>query len=189
MEPKRNDPCPCGSGKKYKKCCGGVQNRSNSTSPNTRLAVMPREERQCGPCTACCDGWLRINIHGYDVRPGRPCPYSIAHSCSIYENRPEDPCRKFVCGWLVRGSPLPEEFRPDKIGVIFVISPWRGVPIYVLTPAGRDPSDDVLRWTKEWSLRVQKPFLYQSGGEWYAFGSPQFQKEVLEKMARGEKLW
>ncbi|MEA4847920.1 MAG: SEC-C metal-binding domain-containing protein, partial [Clostridiaceae bacterium] len=21
-EPGRNDPCPCGSGKKYKKCCG-----------------------------------------------------------------------------------------------------------------------------------------------------------------------
>ena len=21
-EPARNDPCPCGSGKKYKKCCG-----------------------------------------------------------------------------------------------------------------------------------------------------------------------
>ena len=21
--PKRNDPCPCGSGKKYKKCCAG----------------------------------------------------------------------------------------------------------------------------------------------------------------------
>ncbi len=22
-EPGRNDPCPCGSGKKYKKCCAG----------------------------------------------------------------------------------------------------------------------------------------------------------------------
>src|SRR5271170_3777439 len=22
MKPNRNDPCPCGSGKKYKKCCG-----------------------------------------------------------------------------------------------------------------------------------------------------------------------
>jgi uncharacterized protein YecA (UPF0149 family) len=22
-KPNRNDPCPCGSGKKYKKCCGG----------------------------------------------------------------------------------------------------------------------------------------------------------------------
>ncbi|MCK4659432.1 MAG: SEC-C domain-containing protein [Phycisphaerae bacterium] len=21
-QPKRNDPCPCGSGKKYKQCCG-----------------------------------------------------------------------------------------------------------------------------------------------------------------------
>jgi uncharacterized protein YecA (UPF0149 family) len=21
VEPKRNDPCPCGSGKKYKQCC------------------------------------------------------------------------------------------------------------------------------------------------------------------------
>lgn len=21
-QPNRNDPCPCGSGKKYKKCCG-----------------------------------------------------------------------------------------------------------------------------------------------------------------------
>jgi uncharacterized protein YchJ len=24
----RNDPCPCGSGKKYKKCCGSVQNKN-----------------------------------------------------------------------------------------------------------------------------------------------------------------
>jgi len=24
-EPKRNDPCPCGSGKKYKNCCGAKE--------------------------------------------------------------------------------------------------------------------------------------------------------------------
>ena len=24
-KPKRNDPCPCGSGKKYKKCCEGKE--------------------------------------------------------------------------------------------------------------------------------------------------------------------
>lgn len=24
----RNDPCPCGSGKKYKKCCGGLENKT-----------------------------------------------------------------------------------------------------------------------------------------------------------------
>jgi uncharacterized protein YchJ len=26
-EPGRNDPCPCGSGKKYKKCCWGKEKR------------------------------------------------------------------------------------------------------------------------------------------------------------------
>ena len=25
-----NDPCPCGSGKKYKKCCGSPANRANN---------------------------------------------------------------------------------------------------------------------------------------------------------------
>ena len=24
-QPGRNDPCPCGSGKKYKKCCGAAK--------------------------------------------------------------------------------------------------------------------------------------------------------------------
>ncbi|MEA1960510.1 MAG: SEC-C metal-binding domain-containing protein [Bacillota bacterium] len=24
MKVGRNDPCPCGSGKKYKKCCGAI---------------------------------------------------------------------------------------------------------------------------------------------------------------------
>jgi uncharacterized protein YecA (UPF0149 family) len=24
-QPGRNEPCPCGSGKKYKRCCGGAR--------------------------------------------------------------------------------------------------------------------------------------------------------------------
>jgi len=36
----RNDPCPCGSGKKYKKCCGlredaGKKNRLGGAKPVT----------------------------------------------------------------------------------------------------------------------------------------------------------
>jgi len=36
----RNDPCPCGSGKKYKKCCYGeniFNNHSNSKVPHSTL--------------------------------------------------------------------------------------------------------------------------------------------------------
>lgn len=34
MDTKRNDPCPCGSGKKYKKCCGlkAAKSQQNSRS-------------------------------------------------------------------------------------------------------------------------------------------------------------
>mgnify|MGYP000226898381 FL=1 len=189
MKPERNDPCPCGSGKKYKKCCGALTRQSTSGQTEIKLASLKDPRRECGTCTACCDGWVRMNIHGHDVFPGKPCPYSTGHSCSIYENRPEYPCRKFVCGWLEKDSPLPEEYRPDKIGVIFVIMEWRGTPIYTLTPAGRDPGEDVLAWAREWSARTQRPFLYQLNGEWYAFGPPEFRKEMLEKIGRGEKLW
>jgi hypothetical protein len=29
----RNDPCPCGSGKKYKHCCGKMRNDWKRTKP------------------------------------------------------------------------------------------------------------------------------------------------------------
>ena len=38
MKAGRNDPCPCGSGKKYKKCCLG-KNREASATP--ALAASP----------------------------------------------------------------------------------------------------------------------------------------------------
>jgi len=35
-EPERNDPCPCGSGKKYKKCClGRSGDRGSAARPGT----------------------------------------------------------------------------------------------------------------------------------------------------------
>lgn len=30
MIPNQNDPCPCGSGKQYKRCCGNKANRKSS---------------------------------------------------------------------------------------------------------------------------------------------------------------
>jgi len=39
MAPKVNGPCPCGSGKKYKKCCGGSQSKNAPGSASA--ATMP----------------------------------------------------------------------------------------------------------------------------------------------------
>src|SRR3954468_16744056 len=122
----RNDPCPCGSGKKYKKCCGAV------------IALAPVEKRECGTCTACCDGWVEGTIRGHEMKQGVPCHFRGEGCCTIYDERPPDPCRRFICGWLAPGSLFPDSFRPDRLGVMIVRTRWRGQPAYILKSAGRD---------------------------------------------------
>jgi len=172
--PARNDPCPCGSGLKYKKCCGA-----------------PPAPRHCGTCTACCDGWLKIEIHGHKVYPGQPCPYSTGHSCRIYADRPEHPCRHFMCGWMLPNSPLPPWMRPDQVGVIVLWGAvnWRGLQVDVLVPAGRDPEPRMLSWFREQSLRTRRPFVYQMGGQWHGFGPQEMESDLVRRIASGEGLW
>src|SRR5699024_2430668 len=40
---RRNDPCPCGSGKKYKKCCGRNENNINMNAVNNELYHIHQE--------------------------------------------------------------------------------------------------------------------------------------------------
>jgi hypothetical protein len=173
----RNDPCPCGSGKKYKKCHGAT------------IQIIAAPPRQCGECTACCDGWVVGVIEGYEMKPGTPCHFRGEHCCSIYERRPQYPCRDFVCGWLQPGSPFPDDWRPDQLGVMMISMKWRGGDAYVLTPAGRDPDEKMLDWMRAFSLRTGRPFFYAIGGDRFGFGPPEFLQEMSERVARGEKLW
>jgi hypothetical protein len=184
MNPGRNDPCPCGSGKKYKKCCGAVI--SINAAPD---AAARRGGRSCGECTACCDGWVAGEIRGHVMKPGVPCHFVRAGGCSIYEERPVSPCRKFVCGWLAADSPFPEEFRPDKLGVIVIRIAWRDRPAYLLTSAGRDPDERLLDWMRAFSVQTGRPFFYEQAGEKLGFGPAAFQQDMLQKAERGEAMW
>lgn len=47
----RNDPCPCGSGKKYKKCCLGKDTLSNPEDSSDRINNLSEEESiNCHEC-------------------------------------------------------------------------------------------------------------------------------------------
>ncbi len=173
----RNDPCPCGSGRKYKKCHGAV----------VPIAAAPA--RECGGCTACCDGWVAGVIEGHAMKPGVPCHFRGDHCCTIYERRPEDPCRKFNCAWREAGSPFPEPFRPDRLGVMIITLRWHGRPAYVLRSAGRDPDEPLIAWMRDFSVRTGRPFFYEQAGERFGFGPPDFQREMAARVERGEALW
>jgi len=66
---------------------------------------------------------------------------------------------------------------------------WRGHEAYVLRSAGRDPDAAFLDWMRDLSLRTGRPFFYEIAGERFGFGSPEFQQEMSERVARGEALW
>jgi hypothetical protein len=148
-------------------------------------------ERTCGSCTACCDGWLQIEVRGHRVRPGAPCPFSIENRCSIYEERPQHPCREFVCGWLTASSPLPEWMRPDKSDMIMLAANfiWHGRPVDVVVAAGNRPKQKALDWLMRFSSEKKRLLIYQINDEWFAFGPPGFQAEISERLGRGEKPW
>ena len=177
MQAGRNDPCPCGSGQKYKKCCGSV------------IPLKASAQRECGTCTACCDGWVVGTVRGHEMKPGQPCHFRGEGRCTIYETRPQEPCRSFVCGWLAPGSPFPESFRPDRLGVMIVRTRWRGAPAFILRSAGRDPDEALLGWMRELSARTRAPFFYEQRGERFGFGPPAFQQEMLTRLESGERLW
>lgn len=177
----RNDPCACGSGRKFKLCCGA-------------LRIVPAQgpdggARGCGSCTRCCDGWLEGEVRGHRMFPGQRCHFVAEGGCSIYAERPQSPCRSFVCGWMQPGSALPDAWRPDRIGVIVVDTHWRGAPARILVSAGNDPAEPVLDWLRANAQANRTPFFYESAGERYGYGPPDFQREMAGRVARGEKLW
>ncbi len=186
MKMGRNAPCPCGSGKKYKHCCGAVD------SPIVQSTAKKPLQRHCGECTGCCDGWVKINVYGHAVYPGKPCPFSTGHNCRIYEHRPVDPCQEFVCGWLSRDSFLPEWLRPDKAGCLVLLAKlsWRNMPVDVVVPVGPRIKPKSLAWLKNYASSHGRLLIYGEGDEiWTAYGPPEFQHEIAERFNQGDVLW
>ena len=193
--PGRNDPCPCGSVRKHKKCCGAVipiaagAAATGTGAPSGAAAMAASDARRCGACTACCEGWAAGEIHGHAMSPGHPCHFLAGGGCTIYERRPQSPCRNFVCGWLGEPEHFPEAMRPDRLGVIVIRVRWRGEPAYVLLSAGREPDDALLEWMRAFSVRTRRPFFYEQRGEKLGFGPPEFQRDMLARLAAGDPMW
>jgi hypothetical protein len=134
--------------------------------------------RVCGECKACCNGWLSADILGHKMGDGVPCRFLRPDGCGIYERRPEL-CRSFVCGWLKPGSPFPEHWRPDRIGVIIREGLWEGQRCWLLQFAGRDPSDEVLEVMRQHTIATGEPHIIKKRNSWLCYGKPEFRQAMV----------
>jgi len=149
-------------------------------------------QRHCLPCTACCQGWLCTEIRGHKVFAGKPCPFSLTDGCSIYETRPQDPCRNFTCSWRENDSPLPDWMRPDQCGAIVLLSlPWHGRLVIHATPVGPAIPEGTLRWLQHYAQKTGHPLVFTeriisdgaySGARLFGYGPPEF-KHLVAKVA------
>ena len=64
-----NDPCPCGSGKKYRKCCGVKESPADSTPRRQRSARAPVGPGERGSELTRLARWLRREIGLFQRHP------------------------------------------------------------------------------------------------------------------------
>ncbi len=136
------------------------------------------DERSCGDCKACCNGWLAADILGHRMGDGVPCRFLRPDGCGIYERRPEL-CRSFVCGWLKVGSPFPDRWRPDRIGFFIREGLWEGQRCWLLQFAGNDPGEDILQWMRRHSSETGEPHIIKRRNSWLCYGKPEFQQAMV----------
>lgn len=170
----------------------------------TGLEMKPtKSERDCGACSACCDGWVKIVVEGHEAYPGKPCPWSTGTGCSHYKDRPVDPCRNFSCSWIPEGSPLPKWFRPDqsKVVVLFDQIRFAGVPVDLAVPVGQQVPDRPLSWLKGFAETHGRPLVYLENvpatepGEFekeakVSIHAPEdFRNQLSDFLDQGGRLW
>jgi len=119
--------------------------------------------RECGGCTACCEGWLGSKIVG--MRPGVPCRHQSQSGCSIYDERPHNPCVTFRCVWLQDSTGLDDSMRPDKCGAIIRESTWKNWSKLAIVPAGVKIPDATLERIRQYADQRGLPYSWGERAE------------------------
>ncbi|MFW6381853.1 MAG: SEC-C metal-binding domain-containing protein, partial [Bacillota bacterium] len=95
----RNDPCPCGSGKKYKKCCARV----NPDQPRDYYAEKIRETRDEDRVYQ----FLQQAVEDYPLEPDFILPLIVYH---MQNQNMEQGLRYMRRAWRIMGSDLEDDF-------------------------------------------------------------------------------
>ena len=128
--------------------------------------IQHKQARSCNGCTKCCEGWLKAEIKGEWMSPGKPCRFKTDKGCGIYDERPTEPCKTYKCLWLEDSELVPEEFWPGSTNVILT-KRWTesNIPYLEMIEAGGKLPVEVLDWAiQNVQLGIIKNFVYTVDG-------------------------
>jgi hypothetical protein len=136
--------------------------------------------RSCDGCTKCCDGWLHGEAHGHKFYPGRKCHFVTSNGCSIYEKRPDVPCKSFRCVWL-DDEAIPSWMKPSLSNVIITQRTYKDIKYLEVFETGQKMDSSALSWLVQYCLSNKINVKYQIDGGWNWIGSTEFSNALIEK--------
>lgn len=136
-----------------------------------------KQQRECSDCTECCKGWLTANIYGKEMAFGRPCHFLSKNGCSIYKDRPIDPCVNYTCMWLT-DMEIPEWLKPSESKVIMSWKKYSGGEYLEVKECGQKIDSTILNWIYIYSGQNNLNLAIEVAGSWYFRGLPEFTEEI-----------
>lgn len=147
----------------------------------SRVTLPIVSKRECGTCTKCCEGFLSGSAQEKVFFKGRPCHFvSVGKGCTIYANRPKDPCISFKCLWLTDDS-IPEWLKPNLENVIITQRYIDGIPYISLHEAGSVVSSRVLSWFFIYATEKGLNFVWEVEGGSSFFGNSDFVQKITKQ--------
>ena len=133
--------------------------------------------RDCNGCTACCEGWLSGQVQNKYFQSGRPCHFKCENGCSIYEQRPENPCKTYHCEWL-NNPDTPEWMKPNLSKIIITKKQWKNGEYLEINEMGCKIDPTMLNWMFTYHYSTDIPIRIQVNGGWNSYGPQDFLNEV-----------
>ena len=139
------------------------------------------DQRNCNGCTACCEGWLAGEAYGYGFWPGRKCHFLGDKSCTIYEQRPDYPCKQFKCEWLANKD-FPEWLKPNLSKVIIYEREIKEHKYWEVVETGEKMDATILSWIfMQYVDGYVTNIHYRIDSGWNMIGSKEWIAAMQEK--------
>ena len=142
--------------------------------------------RECATCTECCRGHLACTVLGHELRKGQPCHFVGETGCTVYEMRPEAPCRTYLCAWR-QDAELPTWFRPDLSGIIVTKRPYGDGKHFWDVQETRPMEARYLIWLMARYHKGQAMRIWIEGGS-HTFGPEEFHASLAAMALQGVRI-
>jgi hypothetical protein len=145
--------------------------------------------RSCDGCTECCKGYVSGYVRNKPFYAGHACHYMGEKGCTIYKDRPHDPCVAFKCGWLLEEELFPEWFKPSvsKVLIVKLKTDRSKIDFYRIVECGQKLDAMYLNYlflcflNKKINIQV-----YMLGGV-TNYGSPEFLEDIKHNFFQDPK--